>query len=135
MILLIASFCVKFVIWCALSSENALIFVIRCAIWYYLWKLKSVKNTHGGLLILVKLQVEACNFTKTNTPPWVFFTFSKLYKWCQTAQRITFFNIHYTFILSTFMYNFNIRPISYFLNNWNVLLVTVIYCCYLCLFE
>ena len=24
---------------------------------------KNVKNTHGGVLILVKLQAEACNFT------------------------------------------------------------------------
>ena len=29
---------------------------------------------------LVKLQAEAGNFTKLNTPPWVFFTFLKLYK-------------------------------------------------------
>ena len=27
--------------------------------------------------------------TKNNTPPWVVFTFFKLYKWYQTAQRIT----------------------------------------------
>ena len=32
----------------------------------------------------------ACNFTKINTPPWVFFTFLKLYKWYQIAQRTTF---------------------------------------------
>ena len=31
-----------------------------------------------------------CSFTKSNTPPWVFFTFLKLYKWYQFAQRITF---------------------------------------------
>ena len=40
-------------------------------------------------LILVKLQAEACNFTKINSAPWVFFTFFKLYKWYQIAQRIT----------------------------------------------
>ena len=51
---------------------------------------KNVKNTHGGVLILVKLQTSACNFTKINTPPWVFFTFLKLYKWYQITQRITF---------------------------------------------
>ena len=32
---------------------------------------KNVKNTHGGVLLLVKLQAEA----KSNTSPWVFFTF------------------------------------------------------------
>ena len=35
---------------------------MRCAIWYHLYNLKNVKNTHGGVLILVKLQAEAtCN--------------------------------------------------------------------------
>ena len=36
---------------------------------------------------------EVCNFTKSNTSPWVFFTFLKLYKWHQMTQRITFYNI------------------------------------------
>ena len=40
---------------------------------------------------LIKLQAEACNFTNINTPPWVFFTFLKLYKCYQIAQRITIF--------------------------------------------
>ena len=53
---------------------------MRCAIWYHMYNLKNVKNIHGGMLILVKLQAEACNFTKINTPPWVFFT----------AQRTTY---------------------------------------------
>ena len=30
-----------------------------CAIWYELYNLKNVKNTHGGV-------------TKSNTPSWVF---------------------------------------------------------------
>ena len=34
-------------------------FKIRCAIWYHLHNLKNVKNTHGGLLLLVKLQALA----------------------------------------------------------------------------
>ena len=33
---------------------------------------------------------KVAGFTKINTPPWVFFTFFKLYKWYQIAQRITF---------------------------------------------
>ena len=33
--------------------------VMRCAIWYHLYNLKNVKNTHGGVLILVKLQAQA----------------------------------------------------------------------------
>ena len=51
-------------------------------------KLKNVKNTHEGVSILVKLQAKVCNFTKINSPPWVFFTFFKLYKCYQIAQRI-----------------------------------------------
>ena len=45
---------------------------MRCAIWYHLHNLKNMKNTHGGVLYLVKLQASA---TKSNTPPWVFFVF------------------------------------------------------------
>ena len=45
---------------------------------------KKRENTHGGMLSL------ACTFTKSNTLPWVFFMFFKLYKWYQIAQSITF---------------------------------------------
>ena len=40
-----------------------MVFVVRCAIWYHLHNLKNVKNTHGGVLILVKL---GCYFWKIN---------------------------------------------------------------------
>ena len=50
-------------------------YVMRCAIWYHLHNLKNVKNTHGGVLLsIVKLHAKAFNFTKSNTPAWVFFT-------------------------------------------------------------
>ena len=61
--------------------------VMCCAVWYHLYNFKKVKNTHGGVLLFVKLKV---NFTKSNTPPWVFFTFFKLYNWCQIAQSISY---------------------------------------------
>ena len=38
-----------------------------------------MKNTHRGVLLLVTLQILAFNFTKSNTPQWVFFTFFELY--------------------------------------------------------
>ena len=63
--------------------------VMRCAIWYHLHNSKNVKNTHGGVLILVKLQAKACNFTKINTPSWVFSTFLKFSKRYPIAQRIS----------------------------------------------
>ena len=59
------------------------------AIFYHLHSLKNVKNTHGGVLLLVKIKIFACNFTKGNTTSWVFFTFFKLYKWYQIIQNIT----------------------------------------------
>ena len=61
-----------------------------CRIWYHLYDKNNVKNTHRGVWFLVKLQASACNFTKSNTPPWVFFTFSKLCKWYEIAQSITY---------------------------------------------
>ena len=45
-----------------------------CAIWYYLYNLKSVKP-------------KACNFTKSNTPPWVFFTFLNCTNGTKYTQR------------------------------------------------
>ena len=54
-------------------SFYRLSYVMLCAIWYHLYNLKNVKNTHGGVLLLVKLQAKACNFTKSNTPQWQFF--------------------------------------------------------------
>ena len=53
---------------------------MRWAIWYHLHNLKNVKNTHGRVLLLVKLQA-------FSIPPWVFFTFFKLNKWYQIAQN------------------------------------------------
>ena len=58
-------------------------------IWCHMYNLKNVENTHGVVLLLVKLQASACNFNKSNTPPWLFFTFFKLYKWYHIAQRVT----------------------------------------------
>ena len=63
--------------------------VMYCAIWYYFYNLKEVKDTHGGVLLLVKLQASVHNFTKNNNLPRAFSTFFKLYKWYQIAQRIT----------------------------------------------
>ena len=36
--------------------QSHLICVTFCAIWYHLYNFKNVKNTHGGVLLLVKLQ-------------------------------------------------------------------------------
>ena len=57
-----------------------------CAIWYHLY---NFKNVYRGVMHLVTLETEVCNFTKSNIPPWVFFKFFKLYKWQQIAQNMT----------------------------------------------
>ena len=41
------------------DSSATASYVVRCAIWYHLYNLKNVKNTHGGVLILVKLQASS----------------------------------------------------------------------------
>ena len=61
-----------------------LTYVMICAIWYHLYNLKNVKNTHERLLLLVKLQA------KSRTPPRVFFPLFKLYKWLIWGSCLTF---------------------------------------------
>ena len=51
-------------------------------------QLKNVNNTHGGVLNLVKSQASS-NFTKSNSRPWVFFTFLKLYKRHQISRNVS----------------------------------------------
>ena len=41
------------------ETALTLLYVIHCAIWYHLYQFKNVKKTHGGVLLLVKLQAEA----------------------------------------------------------------------------
>ena len=49
--------------------------MMRCVIWYHLYNFKKVKQIHGGVLLLVKLQAKACNLTKIDTPSWAFLCF------------------------------------------------------------
>ena len=71
-------------------------FEILCAIWCHLYNFRNVKNTNGRVLLLVKLQAKASNFTESNTPLCVFFTFLKLCKWHQIEQSNTFIDTNYT---------------------------------------
>ena len=72
------------------TQEEVELYETLCAVWYHLYNLKNVRNTHGGVLLLVKFQAEDCIFTKSNTHPRVFFTFFKLCKWYKIAQSITY---------------------------------------------
>ena len=48
-------------------------FVMRFAIWYHLYNLKNVKNTHGGVLILSKVAgLKPATLLKLTLLPWYF---------------------------------------------------------------
>ena len=49
-----------------------------------------MRNIHGGVILLIKLQAKTCNFTKSINPPWVFLKFLTLYKWYQIVQSIIY---------------------------------------------
>ena len=49
------------------GKSSLCLYVMLCTIWYHLYNLKSVKNTHRGELLLVKLQAEATGFKWTVT--------------------------------------------------------------------
>ena len=71
-----------------LFFERAFIFKVYqllCTILYHLYNLKSVKNTYGGMPLLVKLQAY---FTKSNIPPWVFFMFLEFHKWWKVTHHL-----------------------------------------------
>ena len=70
-----------------------------CAIWCYLHNLRNVKNTHGGVSLLVKLQASNCNFIKSNTLPWVLFAFFKLGKWYRIFSYFEFWIIRRSIFL------------------------------------
>ena len=68
----------KWVIFLILLSKSVLIWFL------FLFYLKVVLHE------ILHISAKACNFTKSNTPQRVFFLFSKLYKWYQIRQNITF---------------------------------------------
>ena len=61
--------------------------MVRCTIWYYLYNFEKCEKHRWRSVNFRKV---AGNFTKISTLSWVFFTFFKLYKWYQTAQRTTY---------------------------------------------
>ena len=69
----------------ALSSNVTTLYETLCTIWYYLYNLKNVKNIHEKVSLLVKLQASA-DFAKSNTPPWVFFTFLN----CKNSTKLIY---------------------------------------------
>lgn len=70
------------------------------------------------VLLLVKLQAAAIHFTVINTPPWVYFTFYKLYKWYQSSH----FGVTKSFQDQNFM-----RKFQLLLQIWNSLAKGALY--------
>ena len=48
----------------SLDVSRIFLYETLCAIWYRFYNLRNVKNTHGGVILLV-----ACDFTTSITPP------------------------------------------------------------------
>ena len=61
-----------------LRELRVIMFEMLCVIWYRLYNFNNMKNTHGGMLLLLKLQALA------------FLAFFNSHKWYQIAQCITF---------------------------------------------
>ena len=63
----------------ASSTENKLICDVLCDFVVFAQFKKREKHPWRSV-----------TFSKSNTPPWVLFTFFKLYKWYQIEQNITY---------------------------------------------
>ena len=91
-----------FVLLCLSCSSDSFfyfwIYVCLCVCFLSIWdtlrdlvplvQFKKMKNIHRGVLLLVKLQTKASNFTESSTRPWIFFVaIFKLYKWYQNCAK------------------------------------------------
>ena len=60
----------QYIFHCSRFSHDK--YVVHCTIWYHLCNLKNLKNIHGGVLLLVKLQawnqigIKSCNASNMN---------------------------------------------------------------------
>ena len=56
--------------------------MMLCTIWYHLYSLNKIRQKHPWRTVtfIIKIFISL----------WVFFTFSKLYKWYQIVQRVTY---------------------------------------------
>ena len=76
---------------------------MRCAIWYHSYNLKNVKNIHGGVLPLVKLQAIGCflrfsiciNGTKLHNASQLIETFEKILQLNLKIDLLLIFSLLY----------------------------------------
>ena len=62
---------------------------------YVQFKKREINPWRGYLF--VKFQALACSFTESISPPRVFFTFIKLYKWYKIAQSVSYVTLRSQF--------------------------------------
>ena len=78
------------------KSKSLLQYIVMCcAIWYHLLILKNVKNTHGGVLLLVKLQAFLLKVTLLHGCFSCFLNCKNDTKSCK-ASHMTYNTIYYT---------------------------------------
>ena len=70
--------------------------VMRCSIWYHLYNLKNVKNTHDPWRSVTFSKVAV---TKSNIPPWVFSHFLNCTNGTNCTALLPFVKIKQSFIL------------------------------------
>ena len=64
--------------WIMQLRNYYLTFVMRCAIWHHLYNLRNVKNTHGRVLLLVK--VNCTNGTKSRKASHLIMEYSQQFR-------------------------------------------------------
>ena len=70
----------------------------KCHIVSKFWLKEAYLKFHSLGVLKVDIHIlafwpkiaSACNFTKSNVPSWVFFTFFKFHKWYKIAQSISY---------------------------------------------
>ena len=78
---------------------------MRCAIWYHLYNLKNVKNSHGGVLILTRFRLKPATLLKLTLLHWYFSRFlnctngtkSRNTSHFKVGDRPKFFSYHLIF--------------------------------------
>ena len=81
------------------DTRQAINAVMFCVIWYHLYNFKNVKKYPWRSVTFIKVAgFYPATLLKSNIPPWVFFTFLKLYKWYQIAQRIIYSTFRRSFL-------------------------------------
>ena len=84
-----------------------------CTIWCCLYSLEDMKNNHGGVILLVKFQAEACKFIKSVTPPWAFSTFFYIAQMAPNLAKRLIHTLAKTLIMNKIIKSFSMAKFYY----------------------